>query len=96
MLIKLIEAQEVGQEYTDRHNRHSARVGLTKRERYVNPANVVDVHPYTFPTDYLTEENRKQVGSTFSKVITTKGDFIAVGSPSQISEALNGKELLKG
>lgn len=97
MLVKLMEAQRIDEEFTDRHNRHSARVGLVRRERFVNPSNVVDVHSYTFPSDYLSEENVTRVGETFSKVITTQGSFVACGTPAQISEMLNdGRSLLKG
>lgn len=97
MLIKLIEAQQVGEQYTDHHNRHTTRVALNKRERFVNPTNVVDVHSYSFPSDYLTEENVSKVGRAFSKVVTTQGSFIAVGTPGEISEMLNdGRSLLKG
>lgn len=97
MLIKLIEAQQVGEQYTDHFNRHSTRVALSKRDRFVNPDNVVDVHSYSFPTDYLTEENVSKVGKSFSKVVTTQGSFVAVGTPTEISERLNdGRSLLKG
>ncbi len=98
MLIKLYEAYTVGDQYTDRHDRAIARTTLEKRERYVNPDNVVDVHLYTWPQNYLTEEASKRVGERFSRVITTRGDFIVCGSPTEVAEQLGtvSKELLKG
>ena len=97
MFVKIMEAFQEQERYTDRHKREAVRKRFVLRPRVVNANNVVDVHPYTFPVN-LTEEQTRSLGTkTFCRVVTTKGEVVAAGSVEEVFNVLSSDStLLKG
>ena len=79
MLIKLKEAQKIDSSQIDEHGRLVSQTSFVTRDLLVNPEHVVSINE---------EHNRS--GQQMSRVETTRGVFVVIGSPSEVQQQLNG------
>jgi hypothetical protein len=79
MLIKLKEAQKIDSSQIDEHGRLVSQTSFVTRDLLVNPEHVVSINE---------EYNRS--GQQMSRVETTRGVFVVIGSPSEVQQQLNG------
>ena len=79
MLIKLKEAQKIDSSQIDEHGRLVPQTSFITRELLVNPEHVVSINE---------EHNRS--GQQMSRIETTRGVFLVIGSPTQVQEQLSG------
>lgn len=86
-MIKLTEAQKVGSTIKDNSGRTVTNSSLIYRDMFINPEHIVSINEefYSDPEVKLT------------RIETTKGSFIVVGTPLDIQKQLNpsNKRVLK-
>lgn len=79
MLIKLKEAQKIDSSQIDEHGRLVSQTSFVTRDLLVNPEHVVSIN-----------EEYSRSGQEMSRIETTRGVFVVIGSPSEVQEQLNG------
>jgi hypothetical protein len=79
MLIKLKEAQKIDSSQIDEHGRLVSQTNFVTRDLLINPEHVVSIN-----------EEYSRSGQQMSRIETTRGVFVVIGSPSQVQEQLNG------
>lgn len=78
MLIKLKEAQKIDSAQLDEHGRMVSKSNFIFREIFVNPEQIVSIN-----------EDDSRGAQKLSRIETTRGVFIVLGSPSEIQEMLS-------
>lgn len=79
MLIRLKEAQKIDSSQIDEHGRLVQQTNFITRDLLVNPEHVVSIN-----------EEYSRSGQEMSRIETTRGVFVVVGSPTEIQQQLNG------
>lgn len=79
MLIRLKEAQKIDSSQIDEHGRLVQQTNFITRDLLVNPEHIVSIN-----------EEYSRSGQEMSRIETTRGVFVVVGSPTEIQQQLNG------
>ena len=85
-MIKLKEAQKVGSTSKDVLGRTVANTDIIYRDLYVNPEHIISIN----------EEFNSDPNVKLSRIETTKGSFLVVGSATDVQKSLSTtKKMLK-
>jgi hypothetical protein len=85
-MIKLKEAQKTGSTTKDSVGRTVFESSFLYRDLFLNPEHVISIN----------EEFTSDPELKFSRIETTRGAFVVVGTPSEIQKQLNtGKKVLR-
>ena len=79
MLIRLKEAQKIDSSQIDEHGRLVQQTNFITRDLLVNPEHIVSIN-----------EEYSRSGQEMSRIETTRGVFVVIGSPTEIQQQLNG------
>ena len=82
MLIRLKEAQKIDSSQIDEHGRLVQQTNFITRDLLVNPEHIVSIN-----------EEYSRSGQEMSRIETTRGVFVVVGSPTEIQQQLNGTNI---
>jgi hypothetical protein len=82
MLVKLKEIQKIDSSKIDEHGRLVSDTSFVSKELLINPEHVVCIN-----------EEKSVKGESASRIETTKGVFIVLGTPSQVHEQLSGVQV---
>lgn len=78
-MIKLTEAQKTGSTAKDSAGRTVFQTSYIYRDLFVNPEHVISIN----------EEMSAESASKLSRIETTKGSFIVVGTPIEIQKQMS-------
>lgn len=86
-MIKLTEAQKTGTTGKDPTGRTVFQSSFLYRDLYINPEHIISIN------EELTSDNNLKL----SRIETTRGSFVVVGTPMEIQKemSLTKKKLLK-
>lgn len=82
MLIRLKEAQKIDSSQIDEHGRLVQQTNFITRDLLVNPEHIVSIN-----------EEYSRSGQEMSRIETTRGVFVVIGSPTEIQQQLNGTNI---
>lgn len=81
-MIKLTEAQKSGTTTKDPTGRTIFQSSFIYRDLFINPEHIISIN----------EELSNDTTTKLSRIETTRGSFVVVGSPSDIQKEFNSKK----